>query len=170
MSGVSACPPLMITAPHAGGGDAPRRFAPILRCPHGDSGERFGFRDVRGHDIGQWQQLGHERPERAVVEQPVAALGHHHRIDHERGLRRAADHARDGFDDRGVAEHAGLHRVHREIGDHGADLLDDERRLQYLHRADHLGVLRGDGRDGAQAVDAVRGKGLEVGLDAGAAA
>ena len=37
------------------------------------------------------------------------------------------------------------------------------------HVVDALGVLRGQRGDGARAIDAERGEGLEIGLDAGAA-
>ena len=56
-----------------------------------------------------------------------------------------------------------------EIGKHRVDLRGDELGRHLVDAADALGVLRGQRRDHGGAVDAERGKRLEVGLDAGAA-
>ena len=84
----------------------------------------------------------------------------------QRGERRG-----HGLDDGGVGEHAGLDRI---------DARCRRRRRRSARRrgpaaardtpTHRLRVLRRDRRDGAGAVDAVGGKRLQVGLDAGAAA
>ncbi len=65
-----------------------------------------------------------------------------------------------------VGQHAGLDAAHVEVVEHGLDLQAHEGRLEGDDAA-HLGrVLRRHGRERAGAVDAQRGEGLEVGLDA----
>ena len=56
-----------------------------------------------------------------------------------------------------------------EVARHGPHLRQHEFRRHHHDVVDALGVLRGERGDGARAVDAERGEGLEVGLDAGAA-
>jgi hypothetical protein len=57
-----------------------------------------------------------------------------------------------------------------EIGEHRVDLRVHELRRHVVDAGHALGVLRGQRGDDERAVDAERGEGLEVGLDAGAAA
>src|SRR5207247_7589092 len=60
--------------------------------------------------------------------------------------------------------------AHREVVEHGVELLADERR-GHLPDPPHAGrVLRGERGQHARAVHAEGGEGAEIGLDAGAAA
>ena len=70
----------------------------------------------------------------------------------------------------GLRQHADLHRIDVEIGEHRVDLRGDEIGRHVVDAGDALGVLRGQRRDHRGAIDAERGEGLQVGLDAGAAA
>ena len=71
----------------------------------------------------------------------------------------------------GRAEHADLDRVHREVAQHGVHLRAHERRRSMPWMPWHAQrVLRRQRRDHRAAVDAQRREGLQVGLDAGAAA
>ena len=74
------------------------------------------------------------------------------------------------LDRRGAREHADLHRVDGEVGKHGVDLRGDEVRRHVVDAGDAQRVLRGQRGDHGGAVDAERREGLEVRLDAGAAA
>src|ERR1700730_18508389 len=65
--------------------------------------------------------------------------------------------------------HADPHGPHREIGKHRVDLRGHEISRDLMDASDASGVLRGQRRDDGGAVDAKRGKRLQVGLDAGAA-
>src|SRR5690606_18840945 len=67
-------------------------------------------------------------------------------------------------------EHAQLDRRDAEVTEAGIDLGTQEAKVRHLHRGDAAGVLGGQCRDGAQAMYAMGGEGLQVGLDAGAAA
>ena len=67
-------------------------------------------------------------------------------------------------------QHADLDRPHVEILDHRLDLGRDDLGRGDVDGAHAERVLRGQRRDRAGAIDAERGEGLEVGLNAGAAA
>ena len=73
------------------------------------------------------------------------------------------------LDDRGVGQHARLDRVAAEVSDHRLDLRGHEIIGNDVHTMDANGVLGGQRRDRRGAIDAMRGKRLQVGLDAGAA-
>ena len=73
----------------------------------------------------------------------------------------------DGIDHRRMRYHTDLHRTDVEIGKHRVDLRGDELRRHLMDAADACGVLRGQRGDHGGAVDAERGKRLQVGLDAG---
>ena len=77
---------------------------------------------------------------------------------------------RHGFDDRGIAEHADLHRADSEVGEHRIHLRRTKAGGTSRTALTPLGVLRGERGDHRGAVDAERREGLQVGLDAGAAA
>jgi hypothetical protein len=107
---------------------------------------------------------------RLGLEQAVAAGGDHHRVDDEPGQPAGRREVGDGVDDVGRREHARFHRSDGEVVEHGVDLRDDEIGGHRMYTADPSGVLGGQRGDGGGAEDAERGEGLQVGLDAGAAA
>src|SRR5438105_8418954 len=83
-------------------------------------------------------------------------------------LWRPAPQARgDGLDRRKLRHHAGLDRADVEIAEHSVKLRGDEIARQVMNSADGFRVLRGQRRNDGGAVDAERGKGLEIGLNAG---
>ena len=133
------------------------------------------LRQVRGDDGGERQQVLDQRRHRLVGEQRVAALRHHHRVeDHRRTARRpgpvVGQPLGHGDDDRGVGEHADLHRVDAEVVEHRVDLRRHQLGRQRQHRGHRPRVLRRHRGQRAHPVGAVGGEGLEVRLDAGAAA
>ena len=130
----------------------------------------LGLGDVRGDDAGARHELGAHRAHRIAIEQRVAALGHHHRVDDEVGQLECGDGRRHRLDDCRRREHAGLRRVDRDVGGDGLDLRGHELGWQRVRCRHDACVLGGDGGDRADAVAAVRRKRLEIGLDAGAAA
>ena len=150
---------------------AMRRAASRMSATRGDRHlrEHFGFGNVGRDDARQADQRPAQGVDRFFVEQVIAALGDHHRIDDEVGQLERLDRGGHRLDDRRVGEHAGLDRVAAEVGDHRLDLRGDEIIGNDVHALDADGVLGGQRRDRRGAVDAVRGKGLQVGLDAGAA-
>ena len=76
----------------------------------------------------------------------------------------------DGLDDRGGDEHAGLDRIGADVVEDDADLVADGLGRNGVEGVDAGRVLHGDGGDRRHGVGAERGRGLDVGLDAGAAA
>ena len=83
--------------------------------------------------------------------------------------RPAIEAGSDGVDDGEVRHHADLDRADFEIGEHRIDLRGDEFGRHLMDAGNTGGVLRGQRRDHRGAVDAERGKTLQVGLNAGAA-
>ena len=67
-----------------------------------------------------------DRVDRGLLEQPVAALGDHHRIDDQVREAEASDRGGHRLDDRGVRQHAGLDRVGADVADNRLDLRGDE--------------------------------------------
>ncbi len=102
-------------------------------------------------------------------QQPVARGRHHHGIEHDMFWRPARQPRGDGVDGRKLRHHPDLDRVDVEIAENRIELRGHEIGGHLMDAADAARVLRGQGRDDGGAVDAERGKGLEVGLDAGAA-
>jgi len=135
-----------------------------------DPAQHLGFRDIWRDDASPGQKFVPERDNRVIVEEACAAFGHHHRIhDDERQLE-LGNGGRDGLDDRGGGEHAGLGRVECEIAGDRFYLRGHEVGRERDDSCDAACILRRDRRDRGRAVDAVRGKCFQVGLDSSAAA
>ncbi len=77
--------------------------------------------------------------------------------------------SRDGVDGRKLRHHADLDSADGKVAENRIDLRGDEIAGHLMDAGDAACVLRGQGRYDGGAVDTERGKGLEVGLDAGAA-
>ena len=105
-----------------------------------------------------------------IVQEPVAALRDHHRIDDEVGQLERFHRRGDGLDEQRVGQHAGLDRIAAEIGGHRFDLQRQEIIRYDVHGADADGVLRGERRDRRGAVHTVSREGFEIRLNPGAAA
>ena len=106
--------------------DAARRLSRVVQRADGHAGQDFGLGNVRRHDQRARQQLRCGSPARRRRRAAVAALGHHHRIDDDQRQLELRDRRRDGFDDRRVAEHAGLGGVNRDVAGDRFDLRGDE--------------------------------------------
>ena len=124
---------------------------------------------VRRQQVGAWQKMHDQRRARRRGQQPRPGLGDHHRIEHHRALvvTQGVRHRRDQT---GLAQHADLDRVDADVAQHRRDLRGDAALGDWMHIGHRAGVLRGDGGDHAGAKDAERGEGLEIGLNARAAA
>ena len=157
--------------------EPPHQALPRLGRPRDrPTADALGFGEVR-------RQQGRQREEPLQVlygigiEQRVAALRDHDRIEHDRrshmsrggrGGRRSPggkQAGRDRVDDRAAGEHPDLHRVDARIGEDGIDLRRHEACRQGLNGGHAERVLRRNGRDRCHAVAAVGGEGLEIGLD-----
>jgi hypothetical protein len=135
----------------------------------GDLGQRLGLGKVGGHHGGQREQPRDQDSDGGGQQQPAARTGHHDRVDHQGqipGLQRVGH----GLDQRLGEQHAGLDRVGAEVVEDGVDLRAHEGGRQLVDGGHAQSVLRGERDDGGHAVRTAAGEGLEVGLDAGAAA
>ncbi len=74
------------------------------------------------------------------------------------------------MNDVGIGQHAEFDRLDLEIGEACIHLRLQKGQWWKMHGGDGAGVLRGQCGNRRQPVHAVRGEGLEVGLDAGAPA
>jgi hypothetical protein len=111
-----------------------------------------------------------ERHDSFIVKQRVAARRDddriHDKIWNFEGLRRRGD----GFHDGGVGEHAGFGGVRAKICHDGFELCRHQIGLHRFDARDARRVLRGNSRNGADAVDAVCSERFQVGLNTGARA
>ena len=135
--------------------DARQRFR-LVQVRRNDGRKRGEPFDQRGHGVG--------------FQQRVAALGDHHRVHHERDIRIPPQRVRHGGDDLRVGEHARLDGAGADVRQDGVDLRRNRIGRQVVDGLHAEGILRGDRRHGGHAVHAVGREGLQVGLDAGAAA
>ena len=142
----------------------------VLVARHRLVEQRRGFRQIGRDDQRARNEHALEHVDRFRIEQPVAGGRDHHRVEHHVLRLPAVEPGCHRLDHRRLREHADLHRPHVEIGEHRIDLRRDEIRRHVVDAGDALGVLRGQRGDDAGAIDAERGEGLQVGLDAGAAA
>ncbi len=132
--------------------------------------QQGGLRQVGGDHGSQGQQAQAHRVEGVRLQQPRTGRRHHHRVQHEvagavvlQGIGNRMDHVRRG-------QHAQFHRLHVEIVKAGVDLRAQKRKRRHFDRGDAAGVLGRQRGNRTQPVHAMGGKGLQVGLDARAAA
>ena len=148
----------------------PRRSTQIVHVSNLETRERLGLRHVWRDDGDPRDQGGHERVDRVPVEQARPALRNHHGIEDDVAKRVAIERVGDDHDDRRVREHADLRRVEGEVTRDRVDLRGDHRGRHGIDARDAERVLRGQRRDRRRAEDAVRGEGLQIGLDSRASA
>ncbi len=136
---------------------------------------RRGFEEHRGlRQIGRHHPRARDQfaqPAEHIAAQQFFAGGRDDdRIEHDIARLVAVERGGDDVDGRGVGEHADLDRAGIKIGEHGIELRGDEIGRHIVNAEHALGVLRRQRGDDGRAIDAERGKGLQIGLDAGAAA
>ncbi|SDI33769.1 hypothetical protein SAMN04488026_100242 [Aliiruegeria lutimaris] len=98
----------------------------------------------------------------------MAALGHHHRVEHD-GAGEPRQRLRHGHGDLGIGNHADFDRVNVDIVEHQPDLLIDELSRHNVDAGDTLRVLRRQRGDCRHSIDAARRERLQIRLDARAA-
>ena len=118
---------------------------------------------------GQREQLAHQHGCGFRGDQPVAAGGHHHGVQHHVAQLVSADGIGHHLHHFGRGQHADLDGICTNVLHHGVDLPAQDVHGNAVDAADTQRVLHGDGRDGRHAVAAQGAAGLEVGLYAGAA-
>ena len=126
------------------------------------------FRQVGGDEVSQREERAEGRLG-GLLQQAVAAGGHHDRVkDHDAGtdlLQPAADRG----DHLLVTEHPDFHGVNADVVADGVELRGQERRRRNMDAAHPPGVLGGQRRDGGHSVAAAGCDAFQVRLDAGAA-
>jgi len=134
------------------------------------AGEDFRLRDVGRRYRSKGQKFRLERFDGGIRNEIRAAGGHHYGVDDHILRPVLAELFRDDADEGGGRDHADLHGVGPDIGEHAVELLGQKFRGHFKD-ALHAGrILGGQGRDGAHGVYAVCGHGLDICLDAGASA
>ena len=136
---------------------------------HRQGGEDGRLRPVGGHHQGERQQPATKGIHRTLLKQPVPALGHHHRVNHQRTPVALAELVADLLDVGRREQHPGLSGGWPKVGVERFELVVDELQWKWVDRAHPEGVLGGQGDRHAHPVDPAGGKGLEVGLNPGTA-
>ena len=131
--------------------------------------QQRGFVKIGCDHGGQRKQFVHQHLHGFACNQPVAAGGHHHRVEHHvlrvvRG-QTVGDHG----DELGAGHHADLHRHRRNVFEHRVDLRRKHFRGSVGDHRHAGGVLRGQRRDRGHAEHAVGEHGLQIRLNAGTA-
>jgi len=139
----------------------PHLFDPGDREPR----QRLSLRNVRRDHKGKRKETLDDRFDRIGSKERRAALGHHHRIDHQ-SLDTVRLHFRcNDVDDPGVGEHPGFGGIDGDIFEDRIDLSADELRRQVVDPLDAHGVLGRHGCDRRCPEDAQGGEGFQIGLD-----
>ncbi len=107
---------------------------------------------------------------RIFPQQMMAALRHHHRIQHDVAHPMMPQTLCDRRGNLRCRHHADLNRIDPHVGEYRVDLFGDESRVDGLKGSHTLRVLRRQRGDNRHAIGTERGECLQVGLDAGAAA
>ena len=159
---------------HGPGTAAMQRFGSrshgVLVLGDREVGEARGFRQVRRDDGRQRQQMLAQSLHDVGVTEAIAARRHQDRVEHHRNPGMEGEPRRHDTGDLARRQHADLHGRDVDVGEDGVDLGREERGRGHVDGRDAAGVLGRQRGQGRHAVAAERREGLEVGLDAGAAA
>jgi hypothetical protein len=118
--------------------------------------------------VGQWQQVA-EGGLGGLLQEPVTAGGHHHRVHNHDAGTHLFEPGTDSFNHRGIAEHSYFHGVDADVFAERIELLAEKGSGRNVDATDAAGVLGGKGGDGSHPVPAVGSNAFQVRLDAGAA-
>ena len=138
---------------------------------HRLTGQNLRLWRIRRDEAGARDQFRPDGADGALIDETIPGGGHHHGIDDARGKRRLRVKGfGDRLDELRRAEHAGLDRVGADIGEGDLDLAKYSVERDRPDTVDAFCVLHGDRSDGGHRMTAEHGDGLDVRLDAGAAA
>jgi len=130
-----------------------------------DARQHFGLGKVGGHHFREGNQQPFEGMAGFLLQKGGPALGDHHRVDHQMMNAVFLYLGGDDLHDGDAGDHSGLGRIDADVRHHGVDLLGDGLRRQFVDSGHFLGVLGGDGRQGAHAKHAQLLKRFQIGLD-----
>lgn len=150
--------------------EAASRVTHVSHAADRTAGQHFGLGNVGGDDPGQRQHVTEDGLHGIVIEEDVATLGHHDRVNDDLRQLMSAEGRSHGLDEFGSGEHAGLDGIATNVGDNRINLGRDDFGGHEMHCGDGHRVLGGQCRDGGSAIHAPGRKGLEIGLNARAAA
>ena len=105
------------------------------------AGEDLRLGQVGGGDGRQGEQLGAEGLDGVVGQELGPAGGDHDGVDHDVGGVVIGQALGDDVDEGGGRDHADLHRVGVDVGEHGVDLLAQKVRADLIDAGDAGGVL-----------------------------
>jgi len=137
--------------------------SPVDFCSEQD----LGFGQVRGDESGEGKEARLHLLKPPPIQQPRAGSGANDRIDHERDSAIGFEKIDHDFDEVAVRQHS------RFCGSKGKKSFDflklmmQKRRIQRENCGHCTRCLRDHGSERIDAVDAVGGESLEVGLDSG---
>ena len=130
----------------------------------------LSLRQIRRQQRRQGQQLTNQRSAGLRRQQRITALRNHHRV-HDDNLRLIfAQAGRNRFNNLRLRNHTDFHSIYADIIKNCFNLRLDDIAVYILHLRYATGVLRSNSSNYAHAKSAMSRKGLEVGLNSGAAA
>lgn len=125
----------------------------------------LSFIAIRGDKAGARDEVKLEGGDRIVADQTCSGAGHHNRIDDEIRQVEFTNSGGNGFDDFKVKQHTGFGGLDADVADDSIHLGDDGFRWERIDAGDAKSILRRDAGERAGAMDKVKCKRPQVGLN-----
>lgn len=125
----------------------------------------LSFIAIRGDEAGARDEVTLEGGDRIVADQTCSGAGHHNRIDDEIRQVEFTNSGGNGFDDFKVKQHTGFGGLDADVADDSIHLGDDGFRWERIDAGDAKSILRRDAGERAGAMDKVKCKRPQVGLN-----
>ena len=125
----------------------------------------LSFIAIRGDEAGARDEVKLEGGDRIVADQTCSGAGHHNRIDDEIRQVEFTNSGGNGFDDFKVKQHTGFGGLDADVADDSIHLGDDGFRWERIDAGDAKSILRRDAGERAGAMDKVKCKRPQVGLN-----
>ena len=125
----------------------------------------LSFIAIRGDEAGARDEVTLEGGDRIIAYQTCSGAGHHNRIDDEIRQFEFANSGGNGFDDFKVKQHTGFGGLDADVADDSIHLGDDGFRWERIDAGDAKSILRRDAGERAGAMDKVKCKRPQVGLN-----
>ena len=125
----------------------------------------LGFVAVGSDEAGARDEVTLEGGDRIVADQTCSGAGHHNRIDDEIRQVEFANSGGNGFDDFKVKQHTGFGGLDADVANDSIHLGNDGFRWERIDAGDAKSILRRDAGERAGAMDKVKCKRPQVGLN-----
>lgn len=125
----------------------------------------LSFIAIRGDEAGARDEVTLEGGDRIIAYQTCSGAGHHNRIDDEIRQVEFTNSGGNGFDDFKVKQHTGFGGLDADVADDSIHLGDDGFRWERIDAGDAKSILRRDAGERAGAMDKVKCKRPQVGLN-----